>query len=150
MKSAEVVYETLKRYGKMIAEQIQEKAESMTGTELNEEATFIPDFAAAVVKKNMLERPIGFVCKSAAGHVVKLIQPYDSTIYTGEPEELPAQWGFVWSKDPEHALPFVALSTSPFNMGECCTDDGVVYRSTIDGNTWKPSDYPQGWEAVTE
>ena len=32
----------------------------------------------------------GFVCKSSAGRVVRLLQPYDSNIYTGEPEELPA------------------------------------------------------------
>jgi len=150
MTKKAMVLETLKRSGKMLAQAVQEKAENMTGTELNAEATYIPDFAKAVAKMNMLERPIGFVCKSTAGRVVKLIQPYDSTVYTAEPEELPAQWGFVWSKDPKHALPFVALSTSPYNKDECCTDDGIVYRSTIDNNTWKPSDYSQGWEAVTE
>lgn len=150
MTKKAMVLETLRRSGKMLAQAVQEKADSMTGTELNAEATFIPDFAAAVAKKNMLERPIGFVCKSTAGRVVKLLQPYDSTIYTGEPEELPAQWGFVWSKEPKHALPFVAISTSPYSKGECCIDDGIVYRSVEDNNTWKPSDYPQGWEAVTE
>lgn len=148
MMNFEVVIETLKRYGKMIAQAVQDNAKNMTGTELNVDADYIPSFAAAVAKMNMLERPAGFVCKSSAGRVVKLLQPYDSTIYTGEPEELPAQWGFAWSKDPNHAKPFVAISTSPYNKDECCTDDGFVYRSLIDGNTWKPSDYPQGWEAV--
>ena len=43
----------------------------------------------------MLERKAGFVCRSTAGRVVRLLQPYDSTIYnTQEPEELEAQWGF--------------------------------------------------------
>ena len=148
MKNTEIVYETLKRYGKLIAQAVQEKAGDMTGTELNAEATYIPSFTAAVARMNMLDRPIGFVCKSTAGRVVKLLQPYDSTVFTAEPEELPAQWGFVWSKDPARALPFVAISTSPYMVGECCTDDGVVYRSTIDSNTWKPSEYLQGWEAV--
>lgn len=150
MTNAEIVYETMKRYGKLIAQALQEKADTMTGTELNAEATYIPDFAKAVEKMNMLDRPIGFVCKSTAGRVVKLLQKYDSTVFTAEPEELPAQWGFVWSKNPEHALPFVAISTSPYMKDECCTDNGIVHRSTIDNNTWKPSDYPQGWEAVTE
>ena len=148
MINAELVYDALRRTGKLIAQAVQEKAENMTGTELNAEASYIPNFTAAVARVNMLDRPIGFVCKSTAGRVVKLLQPYDSTVFTAEPEELPAQWGFVWSKDPAHALPFVAISTSPYMTGECCTDDGVVYRSTIDSNTWKPSDYPQGWEAV--
>jgi len=150
MTNAELVYETLKRTGRLIAQTLQEKADTMSGTELNAEAGYIPDFAKAVEKMNMLDRPIGFVCKSTAGRVVKLLQKYDSTVFTAEPEELPAQWGFVWSKNPEHALPFVAISTSPYMKGECCTDNGIVYRSTIDNNTWKPSDYPQGWEAVTE
>ena len=97
----------------------------------------------------MLERAAGFVCLSPAGRVVRLLQPYDSTIYKQAPEELPAQWGFVWSTDPAKALPFVAISTSPYNKGDCCTEDGVIYRSTIANNVWSPAAYPAGWEAVT-
>ena len=146
MNSKDYVLETLKRSGKLAAQAVQDKSAEMTGTELYAEDMYIPSFAAACAKMNMLERPIGFVCKSSAGRVVKLLQNYDSTIYTGEPEGLPAQWGFVWSKDPEKAKPFVAISTSPYMIGECCTDGGVTYRSTIDNNVWKPSEYPQGWE----
>ena len=121
----------------------------MTGTELNAADSDIPGFKAAVANKNMLERKAGFVCRSSAGRVVRLVQPYDSTIYTQEPEELPAQWGFAWSTDPAKALPFVAMATSPYNKGDCCTDGGVIYRSTIANNVWSPSAYPAGWEAVT-
>mgnify|MGYP006946912421 FL=1 len=96
----------------------------------------------------MLERKAGFVCQSSAGRVVRLVQPYDSTIYTKEPEELPAQWGFAWSTDPAKALPFVAMATSPYNKGDCCTEGSKVYRSTLDSNVWSPSAYPQGWEEV--
>ena len=148
MTNKEFVLETMKRNGKATAQALQEKAENMTGTELYEESCYIPSFSAACAKKNMLDRPIGFVCRSSHGRVVKLLQPYDSTAYTAEPEELPAQWGFKWSQNAEHALPFVAISTSPYMKGDCCTDGDVVYRSTIDNNTWKPVDYPQGWEVV--
>ena len=150
MTNAELICDTLRRMGKTIAQSVQEKAETLTGTELNAEGDYIPDFKAACAKMNMLERPVGFVCKSSAGRVVKLLQPYDSTIYTQEPEELPAQFGFVWSDDPAHALPFVAISTSPFMKGNCCMDEGEIYRSTIDNNVWKPSEYPQGWEKVEQ
>lgn len=150
MTNRELVLETLRRSGKMIAQSVQQNAESMSGTALNSEADYIPDFTAAVAAKNMLERSVGFVCRSSAGRVVKLLQNYDSTVYTSEPEELPAQWGFVWSKNPAHALPFVAISTSPYMLGDCCTENGVAYRSTIDNNVWQPSTYPAGWEAVTE
>ena len=135
--------------GRANALALQEKAPGMTGTELNATDSDIPSFKDAVANKNMLERKSGFVCRSSAGRVVRLVQPYDSTIYTQEPEELPAQWGFAWSTDPAKALPFVAMATSPYNKGDCCTEGGVIYRSTIANNVWSPSAYPAGWEAVT-
>lgn len=132
--------------GRADALSLQERSESMSGTELYAEDSSIPLFTEAVKVMNMLERPIGFVCKSSAGRVVKLIQPYDSEVYTQEPEELPAQWGFKWSTDPKKALPFIALSTSPYMIRDCCLWENAVKRSTIDNNVWSPADYPQGWE----
>ena len=38
--------------------------------------------------------------------------------------------------------------TSPYNTGDRVIFEGVVYESTIDGNVWNPTDYPQGWEEV--
>ena len=136
--------------GRADAQALQGKAASMDGTQLNGEAQKIPDFQAAKKTMNMLQRPVGFVCKSTAGRVVKLLQVYDSDTYPGEPEELPAQWGFVWSKDPGHAKPFVALSTSPYMIGDCCTENGKVWVSTIDNNVHAPSAYPQGWRRADE
>lgn len=149
LNDKEFVLKTLRQAGKQAAEALQTKVPDMTGTELYAVAEFFPWFKAAVGKKNMLERPIGFVCRSTAGRVVRLLQNYDSSIYTQEPEELPAQFGFVWSKDPAKALPFIALSTSPYNTGDCCTETGIVYRSLIENNVHAPSAYPQGWEVVT-
>lgn len=135
--------------GRADAMTLQDKSPSMTGTELYAVEDKIPSFAAAVANANMLTRAPGFVCRSTAGRVVKLLQVYDSTIYTQEPEDLPAQWGFKWSTDPEKALPFIALSTSPYMTGDCCTEGGKTYRSKIDNNVWAPSAYAQGWEEVT-
>lgn len=149
MTDRELVLETLKRSGKLIAQSVQSKSAEMTGTELNAEADYIPSFVEACKKMNMLDRPIGFICRSTEGRVVKLLQNYDSTIYTGEPETLPAQWGFVWSDDPKHALPFIALSTSPYMTGNCCTENGSVYKSKLDNNVHAPSAYPNGWEGIT-
>ena len=138
--------------GRADALDLQSRAAEMTGTELNAEGAYIPEFAKAVKVKNMLDRHAGlkdgFVCKSSAGRVVRLIQNYDSATYTGEPEELPAQYGFVWSTDPTKALPFIALSTSPYNKGDCCTENGKPFRSKIDNNIHAPSAYPDGWEAA--
>ena len=150
MTSKEKVLKRERDRGRMAALEIQERSPGMTGTELYAADDRIPRFKAAVEKMNMLDRHAGrtdgLVCKSTAGRVVRLIQNYDSTIFTAEPEELPAQWGFVWSQDPAKALPFVAISTSPYMTGDCCTEGGNVYRSKIDNNIWAPRGYPQGWE----
>ena len=135
--------------GKADAADLQGRSSTMTGTQLYAEEEKIPDFVAAKAVMNMSQRPVGFVCRSSAGRVVKLLQVYDSDTYPQEPEELAAQWGFVWSKDPAKALPFVAISTSPYGIGECCTENGKIYRSTIENNVWAPSAYPQGWEEVS-
>ena len=132
------------------ATDLQTRSAEMDGTALYAEETKIPDFQAARQAKNMLQRPVGFVCRSSAGHVVKLLQVYDSNTYPAEPEELPAQWGLVWSTDPAKAREFVAISTSPYNKDDCCIDNGVVYRSTMDNNVWRPSEYPQGWTDLGE
>ena len=148
MTNKTFVLETMKRSGKLAAMAVQEKAPTMTGTELCAEDAYIPDFKAACAKMNMLDRLPGFVCKTSAGRVVRLLQPYDSTIYTQEPEELPAQWGFVWSTDPAKALPFIALSTSPYNTGDCCTHDGKTWRSGQDNNVWAPGTPGVRWEEI--
>lgn len=140
--------------GKSAALALQEKSSTMDGTQLNDAEQEIPDFQAAKKVKNMLERTAGkengFVCKSSAGRVVRLLQAYDSDTYPEEPEQLPAQWMFVWSKDPKHALPFVSLATSPYMNGDVCTEKGKVYRSNHDNNTWAPSEYGAFWDLVEE
>lgn len=134
--------------GRRQAFALQENSFAMTNDELNAEDDKIPAFLSAKTTMNMLERPVGFVCKTTAGRVVKLLQPYDSNTYTQEPEELPAQWGFVWSTNPEKAKPFIALSTSPYMKGDCCLEDETVYRSLFDNNVHAPSVHPTGWEKV--
>ena len=134
--------------GRANAMKLQEAAPTMTGTALYAADGDIPSFVAAKASKNMLERKAGFVCLSSAGRVVRLLQPYDSAIYPAEPEAIPAQWGFAWSTDPAKALPFVAISTSPYDVGDCCTESGKTYRSKIASNVFAPSAYPQGWEEV--
>lgn len=137
--------------GRLAAQEVQERAPAMTGTELNAVADRIPRFAEVVKHKNMLERPAGqedgFVCRSSADRVVRLIQNYDSDVFTGEPEALPAQYRFVWSTDPAKAKPFLSSSTSYYNKGDCCLNKaGQPVRSTIDVNTWDPDANPQFWE----
>ena len=148
MTSRERVLKREYERGRMDALEVQKRSPDMTGTELNAVDDRIPRFLEAVENQNMLLRDPGFVCQSSAGRVVKLLQSYDSNTYPQEPEDLPAQWAFVWSKDPTKARPFVAISTSPYMKKDCCTENGSTYRSLIDNNVWAPSAYPSGWEAV--
>ena len=48
----------------------------------------------------------------------------------------------VWSQ-PTGAL-------DAYNTGDIVNYNGVLYRSLIDGNTWPPDAYPDGWEVVTQ
>ena len=148
MTSKERVLERERQRGYEAAKKIQANADTMTGTELYAVEDSIPSFTAACKTKNMLERPVGFTCVSTAGRVVRLIQPYDSNVYTQEPEQLTAQWGFKWSTDPAYALPFIALSTSPYNIGECCTYEGKTWRSGQANNVWAPGTTGAAWEEV--
>ena len=120
--SNQIYFDAMKAKGLADAADLQERSSSLDGTALYAEEDKIPDFAEAVKVRNMLERKAGqkdgFVCRSTAGRVVRLLQVYDSEIYLQEPEELPAQWGFVWSTDPDKALPFLSLSTSPYAKGD--------------------------------
>lgn len=146
------VLDVLRQYGLETATEIQFSSSGMTGTELNEKKDYIPDFAEAVKVMNMLDRHAGqddgFVCQSTAGRVVRLIQNYDSTVYTQEPEELLAQWRFVWSQNPYEALDFMALSTSPYATGDIASKDGRVYVSGQDGNVWEPGTINVKWTDV--
>lgn len=148
--SKQIYFDAMKEKGKLDAADFQTRSAEMTGTEMYAEEEKIPTFAAAVALKNMLDRKAGqedgFVCRSTAGRVVRLIQNYDSTVYTQEPEELTAQWRFKWSTDPKKALPFVSIATSPYATGDCCTYEGHVWRSGQDNNTWAPGTVNIDWE----
>lgn len=155
MTDKELVLQVLQDYSRDKAAALQADQVNMTGTELYAQEQYIPDFQAAKAAMNMSQRKVGendgFLCRSTAGHVVRLIGSYDSNVWPGEPEELPAQWKFVWSKDPKKARPFVAISTSPYNTDECCiypAEDGVdhVYRSGQDGNVWPPRTVNIKWD----
>lgn len=147
MTNKEIVFKALREVGKQLAQDFQENSSSYTNTEIySDEYPYIPSFEAAKEVKNMLQRQAGFVCKNQNGIVVKLLQPYDSDIYTQDPLELPAQWGFKWPTIPEYATEFIASSTSPYGKGEYCKENNVIYKSLIDNNVWAPSAYPQGWE----
>lgn len=44
---------------------------------------------------------------------------------------------------PEWVQPLGA--SDAYNAGDIVSYNGVLYKSTIDGNVWSPVDYPAGW-----
>ena len=151
MNNKEYVLSAMRDRGRVDALAVQNSSSGMTGTELNAKDSYIPNFKKAVKTQNMFYRKAGkddgFVCKSTAGRVVRLIQNYDSDVFTAEPEELSAQWRFVWSTDPAKAQPFVAISTSPYAKGDCCLNKaGLPKVSNIDDNVFDPDDNPRYWD----
>ena len=69
---------------------------------------------------------------------------------TATRRRLPALWSLQHTKDPERAEPYLAPNgqSGMYMTGECCTEGGHVWRSTMDNNVWAPSGYPDGWEEV--
>ena len=116
MDNKKIVLNAMRSQGLADAKELQETAKDMSADEIISNEYRIPMFNA---ENQYLNYTAGFICKSSLGNVVKLIQPYDSTIYTGEPETLPAQWGFYWSTDPSLAKPFIKSATSPYYKGSC-------------------------------
>lgn len=37
-----------------------------------------------------------------------------------------------------------------YNTGDIVSYNGTLYKSLIDGNTWSPDEYPDGWEVYNE
>lgn len=147
MNDRDFVLDTMRKSGKSAAQALQAAAPDLTGTEINAQDMYLPDFDP---ERQYKDYKTGYVCLSPAGRAVKLLQPYDSEVYPAHPEELPAQWGFYWSTDPKKAKPFISLSTSPYNKGDCCTQGGHVWRSGMDGNVWAPGTTGAQWEDLGE
>lgn len=57
-----------------------------------------------------------------------------------EPEPEPTEY-------PDWVQP--SGSHGAYNTGDIVNYNGTLYRSLIDGNTWAPDVYPQGWEVYT-
>ena len=144
MDNKTFVLEHMKNIGIQVVNKLQAEAPSLDGTSIIAQEDYIPDFDPT---KQYLNWAAGTVVRDN-GQVWKLLQPYDSTIYTDHPENLRAQWGLMHTKNPDKAKPYVEpLGTSGMYMkDECCTYNGATYISLIDNNVWSPEDYPTGWQ----
>lgn len=146
MESKKYVLSKMKEIGLQSAEEFQAEAVSLDGTAIIDKENDIPDFNPEVQYLNWSKGE----CVRDNNQVWQLIQPYDSTIYKDRPEDLRAQWGLCHTKDPNKAKPYIAPmgQSGMYMKDECCLENEKVYRSKIDNNVWKPTEYPTGWEEV--
>lgn len=79
--------------------------------------------------------------KVAQGHMSQAIYPPGAGT-----ESLYTPFGLDDSGYPLWVQPSGAHDA--YNTGDIVSYNGGLYRSTIDGNTWAPDAYPQGWEVV--
>lgn len=132
--NCKVILNAMASQGRSDAEEFQKIASALSYDEIVANEYRIPVF------RNDVHYPVGFVCKTSAGNIVRLLEEYDAE---GEPEENPAHWHFYWTKDPEKSTPYVATS---YNTDECCIYENAVWKSLTDNNTTVPNE--QGWDVV--
>ena len=85
------------------------------------------------------------------GQVYKLWQQHDATEQPDwTPDQAVSLWDVCHTTDPSMAAPYVQPqgTRGMYQVDECCTEDGAVYRCLEDNVVWPPSGYPQAWEAV--
>ena len=139
-----------KERGRTDALSLRSRAKDMDGTAVISEERKAPVFDP---QKDYSSWEIGSPVRELVDgeyQVFKLLQPYNAANYEGTPSTLPAIWSICHTTDPMLAKPYLAPNgTSGMYMtGDCCTENGTVYKSIIDNNVWAPSSYPTGWEVV--
>lgn len=93
--------------------------------------------------------------RSYDGKLYKVVQAH-TTQADWTPDATPALWIEIAppvTEDGEEIVPDFVQPTGAhdaYKTGDRVLFDGKIYESTIDANTWSPSDYPQGWKEVTE
>lgn len=133
--------------GRRQALDLQTRAPEMTGTEIIAEEGKVPAFDPA---KDYSKWAAGWPVADE-GQVWLLIQPHNAAHYTGRPSTLRALWGLSHTTDPAKAKPWVAPhgTSGMYMAGECCTENGSVYRCKNDNTAPAPSARPDGWEPVS-
>lgn len=128
-----------------LRELIEKAVGSLDDTEAVEGVTLFPSWDDLVGQSV----DIGFRCRYN-GVLYKVIGAH--TVQEGwTPEGAPSLFAKVLIPDenviPEWEQPD---STNGYMTGDTVTFEGTTYRSLIDNNVWKPTEYPQGWAVVEE
>lgn len=135
---------------RVVAKDLQTRAGEMSSDELYENESLIPVYDPE--RHDYTKKPIGYVCKTDDGIIMRLLDVDGDTSAAAIDEEgnvagAPS-WKLCWSTDPAKAKEFVQLDSSPFSVGECTISEGMLYRSKIDNNLTIPTENAEGWEML--
>lgn len=132
-----------------IGRALQMFAQTLTSDEAMEIATLYPPYE---VGKSYKEGEFLTYGKNEVGdpQLYKVVQAHTSqedwkpseTASLYEPIGLTEEGYPVWSK-PSGAH-------DAYNTGDIVDYNGTLYKSLIDGNTYSPDEYPNGWEVITD
>ena len=64
------------------------------------------------------------------------------------PDNAPNLWADIDYIDGYRIIPETITVTTAFAEGECGWWGDHLYRSTMDGNVYRPDTYPDGWEVI--
>jgi hypothetical protein len=117
--------------------------EAIEGDDIDAVAPLFPAWTAGVaVAVGDLVRHDGILYKCVQSH---------TTQADWAPPVVPA----LWTPARQTSGPVVDEWVQPtgahdaYNIGDRVLFNGSVYESTINGNVWSPTGYPQGWRLIT-
>ena len=142
-----------KLQGKADALDLAARAADMDGTAIIAEEEKVPlfvwgtDYSGCPVGAHIGEIIDGEV------QIFTMITPVNTANYPGiTPNTERSLYSLCHTKDPEKAKPFVdsyGLS-GMYQVDECCTDAGHVWRNLYADNVYRPSVLPERWEDLGE
>lgn len=138
-----------KAQGRADAQDLANRAVGMTGTEIIEEEQKVPMFVpGADYSQCPIGAPIGQIVDGEL-QVFTMITPVNTAHYPGiTPNTARNLYSLCHTTNPKKAKPFVdPLGTSGlYTEGECCTENGRVWRNLYPDNAYRPSALPERWE----
>lgn len=145
MTSKDRVLSRERSRGRNAALALASRAPEMTGTALIAEQGDIPAWSeAAVYTADHVGCPV-----QDGDQVYIILQPHTPANNPGSrPADLPAIYSIRHTTDPARAKPYLPPNgtSGVYAKDDCAVDEGHVWRSTVDNNVWRPSEYPAGWE----
>lgn len=137
--------------GKADALDLASRAEGMDGTAIISEEEKVPLFVWGTDYSGCPKgAPIAEIVDGER-QVFTMITPVNTAHYPGiTPNTERSLYSLCHTKDPKKAKAWVApLGISGlYELDECCTADGHVWRSVVGSNAYSPVDYPENWEMV--